>query len=461
MSDTTILDEIVQSRRNHLRELKRSLSLADLESRLQPADRDFAAALRDPQPGFILECKKASPSRGVIRADFDLPAIARSYGPFASAISVLTEPKYFQGSADYLGTVRQLVNQPLLCKDFIVDPWQVLHARHCGADAVLLILAILDDPQWKQLADLAGRWNMAVLTEVSNVAERDRAVSLGAAIVGINNRNLRDMSINLDTTRQLASGLPPQTQVISESGYYTNQQVRAMSDCADGFLIGSSLMGQPRLSRAVRRLIFGDCKVCGLTRNQDAVASDLAGATYGGVIFSRRSPRFVEPDEALAVFQDTGLLRTGVFQNQSPEQIIQVASACRLDVIQLHGDETPQTVGELLSGANNGYEVWKAMSVEQWRAEADAWLAAGVSKVVVDHQTGRLKGGTGQPFDWSRLPQQHRDRIIVAGGIGPDNAASAMQLGCAGLDMNSGLETSAGIKSPEKIRQAFQAIRSY
>ncbi len=142
---STILHEIVENRRQVIAACKSRLPEKTLRPQLTRSDRDFAAALRSPSPAFILECKKASPSRGLIRADFDLDQIARIYGKFASAISVLTEPDYFQGSLDNLRQVRAQVRQPVLCKDFIIEPYQVMLARHYGADAVLLILAILED----------------------------------------------------------------------------------------------------------------------------------------------------------------------------------------------------------------------------------------------------------------------------------------------------------------------------
>ncbi len=457
----TILDEIVEYRRGQLVSQKQALSLESIQDSLQKSDRDFAAALKSPSPAFILECKKASPSQGLIRDNFDLTEIAYIYGRHASAISVLTESEYFQGSLENLGIVRQRASQPLLCKDFFVDPYQVWQARYFGADAILLILAILDDATWKQLFELARSLNMDAITEVSNQQEQQRAITMGAPIVGINNRNLRDMSIDLDTTRRLAGDLPGDTLVISESGYHTNQQVRSMSGIADGFLIGSSLMKEQNLERAVKSIILGEHKVCGLTRNQDARGVDRAGAVYGGVILAENSPRRVAIEDVNQIFKDCNLQRVGVVQDQTIDRVVEFVQAGKLDGVQLHGDETPRFAGDLRDQLGPGVEIWKAFAVEQLESGADAFLQAGVDRLVVDNQESGVRGGTGKPFDWSQLPQAHRQSMIVAGGIGPENVVDALQLGCRGVDMNSGLEESTGIKSAAKIEAAFRNIRNY
>jgi len=461
MSGITILDEIVESKRTQLDDQKSAMPLDSFKNQLEPSSRDFAAALRSPRPGFILECKKASPSRGLIRSDFDLASIAKLYGRYASAISVLTESEYFQGAPANLGIVKQHADRPLLCKDFIVDPYQVYQARYFGADAILLILAILEDQEWLVLSEIAASLGMAVLTEVSNLSEQARAIKLGAAIVGINNRNLRDMSVNLQTTIDLAEGLPAETLVVSESGYATHRQVRRMAKTADAFLIGSSLMARNDLEAAVKSMVFGHCKVCGLTSREDAKHAAEVGATYGGVILAEGSPRWVSPSDVNRVFEGLDLKRVGVFQDQSIDFILNVAKESRLDVIQLHGDESTEFTSGLLSRREFGFEVWKAMSVAEVQTEGERWLSNGVSKMLVDNQTVTQKGGTGESFDWSLLPDQHRDQIILAGGIGPSNVAEAMELGCAGVDINSGVEISPGKKSLEKLEAAFQAIRNY
>ena len=166
---------------------------------------------------------------------------------------MLTDEKYFQGSFDFLPIVSQIAPQPILCKDFIIDPYQIYLARYYQADACLLMLSVLDDEQYRQLAAVAHSLEMGVLTEVSNEEELERAIALGAKVVGINNRDLRDLSIDLNRTRELAPKLGHNVTVISESGINTYAQVRELSHFTNGFLIGSALMAHDDLNAAVRR----------------------------------------------------------------------------------------------------------------------------------------------------------------------------------------------------------------
>ncbi len=457
----TILDEIVATRRKRIESHKSETPIDGLLDGLKASDRDFATALRSPQPAFILECKKASPSRGLIREPFDLAEIAAVYGRFASAISVLTEPDYFEGSFDHLANFRRQVHQPVLCKDFIFDPWQVAMARRQGADAILLILAILDDGTWSDLSRLASSLGMATLTEISTQAELRRAVRLGAPIIGINNRDLRDMSVDVQRTRMFSGEAPPNAIVISESGYHSHSQIRAMADVANGFLVGTALMSEPNLAVAVKRLIFGDHKVCGLTSPNAAQAADLAGAVYGGAIFAPRSPRLVSESDATRIFDGTGLVRVGVFQDQPVDQVVTLARAVNLEVVQLHGDEDTAYLESLRDALAGTLRIWKALPVDRLLKRADAYWNRGVERLLVDTRNDRKWGGTGHVFDWSRLPTENRHRMMIAGGIGQNNVRAALALGAAGLDFNSALETSPGVKSPQRIAALFAQVRQF
>ncbi|MEL7479911.1 MAG: bifunctional indole-3-glycerol phosphate synthase/phosphoribosylanthranilate isomerase, partial [Pseudomonadota bacterium] len=219
-----------------------------------------------------------------IRENFNLDEITGVYGKYATCISVLTDEKYFQGSFEYLTYVSNKVDQPLICKDFFIDEYQVYLARLHGGNAILLMLSVLDDAQYTHLANVAKSLNMSILTEVSNEEEVHRALDLNAEIIGINNRNLRDLSTDLATTEKLRKLIPDGKVVISESGIYTHQDVKRLAPLCNGFLVGSSIMAEQDLEIACRRLILGENKVCGLTRSQDAQAAFNAGAIYGGLI---------------------------------------------------------------------------------------------------------------------------------------------------------------------------------
>ena len=284
MQQETVLHKIVRDKAVWVAARKEQQPLTSFQNEIQPSQRNFYDALKGTKTVFILECKKASPSKGTIRDNFDPVEIATVYKDYASAISVLTDEKYFQGSFDFLPLVSNAVTQPVLCKDFIIDPYQIHLARFYQADAILLMLSVLDDDQYVRLAAVAHSLNMGVLTEASNEEELERAVQLKAKVVGINNRDLRDLSIDLDRTRQLAPRVPHGVTVISESGINNYAQIRELSRFANGFLIGSALMSETNLTGAVRRVMLGDNKVCGLTRPQDASVAHDAGAIYGGLI---------------------------------------------------------------------------------------------------------------------------------------------------------------------------------
>ena len=256
----TVLDSIVQARRERIDELRARfghLRAADLEH----SQRSFAAALRtrsgqgrSPQPALIMECKAASPSRGTIRSDYDPASLAAQYAPYAAAVSVLTEPDRFNGSFDDLAAVREVVDVPVLCKDFIVDEVQVLAARSLGADAVLLMLSVVPDDVYRELAELAHSLGMEVLTEVSTPQEMHRASALGAEVIGINNRDLRTLDTDLARTEEMAPLAPAGVVLVGESGVGAAEDVRRLSGLVDALLVGSSLSGAPEPAEAARQL---------------------------------------------------------------------------------------------------------------------------------------------------------------------------------------------------------------
>ncbi len=259
-----ILDEIVTRKRERVAELKKGLAQTKLDEAVAsaPEPRDFLAALKDGgRPAIIAEIKKASPSAGLIRTDFNVEAIARSYErEGAAAISVITEEDFFQGKLEYLEEARASVSLPLLCKDFIFDPIQILAARSVGADAVLLITAILEQDLLVQLLETAHFLNMACLVEIHNAEELARVLETDARIIGINNRDLRTFQVNLDTTVKLHSRIPPDRMTVSESGI---QQYKDLQDLAalgvNAVLVGTSLMQAEDPGLKLRELMGRSC----------------------------------------------------------------------------------------------------------------------------------------------------------------------------------------------------------
>jgi indole-3-glycerol phosphate synthase len=255
-----MLNKIVTRKRAELRECKKSLPLAALKERIsaRKPPLDFAAAITGDRTRVIAELKRASPSRGVIVADFDAVGLARQYEKGgAAAISVLTEANFFGGSLEYLTAVREAVSLPLLRKDFIFEPYQVYEAAAYGADALLLIVAILNQEQLEELLALSGELGLATLVEVHNEAEAGRALLAGARIIGINNRNLRTFEVDLNTTRRLRALLPRQQLVVSESGIRGRDDVKKLKGWGvNAVLVGEALVTAGDIPAKLKELMI-------------------------------------------------------------------------------------------------------------------------------------------------------------------------------------------------------------
>jgi indole-3-glycerol phosphate synthase len=260
----TVLDKILATTRAEVDRRKQGLSLSALDAIIRDTDtpRGFAAALAakaEHGPALIAEIKKASPSKGLIREDFDPPAHARAYEQGGAAcLSILTDGPFFQGSDAFLTAARGACTLPVLRKDFMVDPWQVAEARAIGADAILIIVAALDDCRMAEIEAAAIDHGLDVLVEVHDEAELDRALTLTSRLIGVNNRDLRDFSVDLGRTEALATRMPADAQIVAESGLASVADLdRLAAAGVHRFLVGETLMRQPDVAAATRKLLTG------------------------------------------------------------------------------------------------------------------------------------------------------------------------------------------------------------
>jgi indole-3-glycerol phosphate synthase/phosphoribosylanthranilate isomerase len=412
-----------------------------------PTSRSLAAALARPGARFILEVKRASPSAGALRTGADPAGIARAYAGPADAISVLTDTPFFGGALADLAAVRSAFDGPILAKDFIVDPRQVAEARLHGADAVLVMLCVLDDGAAAEVMRAAARLGMDALVEAHDEAETRRAVALGARLIGINNRNLKTLEVDLAVTERLAPLVPRDRLLVAESGIAGRADVARLAPLADAFLVGSSLMRADDPGEAARALVFGRVKVCGLTNSADLDMAARAGATHAGLIMVPGTPRAVTVDEAEEIVAAARAKPriVGVFRDERPDRIAVATARLGLHAVQLHGSEDVTACRARLPAH---VELWAAVSGTQTRAGAD--------RILFD--SGR--GGTGQAFDWSTIATRPElPRGLLAGGLGPANAAAASRLGAWALDVGSGLEAVPGWKDSNKVAGFFDSLR--
>ena len=459
----------------------------------------FEAALRQQDFNFICEVKKASPSKGIIAEHFPYLEIAKEYEVAgAAAISVLTEPDFFKGDKKYLQEIASTVKIPVLRKDFIIDEYQIYQAKVWGASAILLICACLDVPTLTKFRELADSLGLSSLVEAHDEHEVQMAIDCGARIIGVNNRNLKDFTVDVQNSVRLRNLVEDDVIFVSESGLETPEDIQVLRDNNIGVaLMGETFMRSPNKVEKLAYL-YGPTyytpkvKMCGISKVETIPAIVDAKPDYMGLVFAP-SKRQVTVEQAKTLVDelhkqyektygeitvpmntDTAqdsqdsqefvqgnsnfekIKTVGVFVNETLENLLKIVEEVKLDVIQLHGDEDESFIQTLKEQSN--VEVWKAVQVRS-AADAEKWIDSSADMLLFDAYHKDERGGTGEVFDWSSLDEFERP-FMLAGGMDSTNVARAIRtVRPYGIDISSGIETE-GVKDNEKIKAFTNIVRT-
>ena len=426
----------------------------------------FEVALRQQDFNFICEVKKASPSKGIIAEHFPYLDIAKEYEVAgAAAISVLTEPDFFKGDKKYLQEIASTVKIPVLRKDFIIDEYQIYQAKVWGASAILLICACLDVPTLTKFRELADSLGLSSLVEAHDEHEVQMAIDCGARIIGVNNRNLKDFTVDVQNSVRLRNLVEDDVIFVSESGLETPEDIQVLRDNNIGVaLMGETFMRSPNKVEKLAYL-YGPTyytpkiKMCGISKVETIPAIVEAKPDYMGLVFAP-SKRQVTVEQAKTLVDELHkqyeIKTVGVFVNETVENLLKIAEEVKLDVIQLHGDEDESFIQTLKEQSN--VEVWKAVQVRS-AADAEKWIDSSADMLLFDAYHKDERGGTGEVFDWSSLDEFERP-FMLAGGIDSTNVARAIRtVRPYGIDISSGIETE-GVKDDEKIKAFTNIVRT-
>lgn len=479
-----ILDKIIEATKIRVAQEKQVESPESVKAAAVAllADRGFPfeAALRQQDFNFICEVKKASPSKGIIAEHFPYLDIAKEYEVAgAAAISVLTEPDFFKGDKKYLQEIASTVKIPVLRKDFIIDEYQIYQAKVWGASAILLICACLDMPTLTKFRELADSLGLSSLVEAHDENEVQMAIDCGARIIGVNNRNLKDFTVDVQNSVRLRNLVQDDVIFVSESGLETPEDIQVLRDNNIGVaLMGETFMRSPNKVEKLAYL-YGPTyytpkvKMCGISKVETIPAVVEAKPDCMGLVFAP-SKRQVTVDQAKTLVEELHKQYTkrynngteqsnndeiktvGVFVNETLDNLVSIATEANLDVVQLHGDEDEAFIQSLKERTN--VEIWKAVQIRS-AADAEAWIDSSADMLLFDAYHKDERGGTGEVFDWSCLDVFERP-FMLAGGIDSTNVARAIRtVRPYGIDISSGIETD-GVKDDEKIKAFTNIVRT-
>ena len=479
-----ILDTIVEATKIRVAQEKQveSPEAVKAAALALPSDTGFPfeAALRQQDFNFICEVKKASPSKGIIAEHFPYLDIAKEYEVAgAAAISVLTEPDFFKGDKKYLQEIASTVKIPVLRKDFIIDEYQIYQAKVWGASAILLICACLDVPMLTKFRELADSLGLASLVEAHDEKEVQMAIDCGARIIGVNNRNLKDFTVDVQNSVRLRNLVQDDVIFVSESGLETPEDIQVLRDNNIGVaLMGETFMRSPNKVEKLAYL-YGPTyytpkvKMCGISKVETIPAVVEAKPDYMGLVFAP-SKRQVTVDQAKILVEElhrgyakkygsdtehdkNDTIKTvGVFVNETVDNLVTIANEANLDAVQLHGDEDETFIQSLKERTN--VEVWKAIQIRT-AADTEKWIDSSADMLLFDAYHKDERGGTGEVFDWSSLDAFERP-FMLAGGIDSTNVARAIRtVRPYGIDISSGIETN-GMKDDKKITAFTKIVKS-
>lgn len=472
-----ILDTIVEATKIRVAQEKQveSPEAVKAAALALPSDTGFPfeAALRQQDFNFICEVKKASPSKGIIAEHFPYLDIAKEYEVAgAAAISVLTEPDFFKGDKKYLQEIASTVKIPVLRKDFIIDEYQIYQAKVWGASAILLICACLDVPTLTKFRELADSLGLSSLVEAHDEKEVQMAIDCGARIIGVNNRNLKDFTVDVQNSVRLRNLVQDDVIFVSESGLETPEDIQVLRDNNIGVaLMGETFMRSPNKVEKLAYL-YGPTyytpkvKMCGISKVETIPAIVDAKPDYMGLVFAP-SKRQVTVEQAKILIEelhkqcinhyDIKVVKTvGVFVNETLDNLVRIADTANLDAVQLHGDEDEAFIQSLKERTN--VEVWKAIQIRT-AADTEKWIDSSAEMLLFDAYHKDERGGTGEVFDWSSLDAFERP-FMLAGGIDSTNVARAIRtVRPYGIDISSGIETN-GMKDDKKITAFTKIVKS-
>ena len=472
-----ILDKIIEATKIRVAQEKQveSPEAVKAAALALPSDTGFPfeAALRQQDFNFICEVKKASPSKGIIAEHFPYLDIAKEYEVAgAAAISVLTEPDFFKGDKKYLQEIASTVKIPVLRKDFIIDEYQIYQAKVWGASAILLICACLDVPTLTKFRELADSLGLSSLVEAHDENEVQMAIDCGARIIGVNNRNLKDFTVDVQNSVRLRNLVQDDVIFVSESGLETPEDIQVLRDNNIGVaLMGETFMRSPNKVEKLAYL-YGPTyytpkvKMCGISKVETIPAVVEAKPDYMGLVFAP-SKRQVTVEQAKILIEelhkqcinhyDTKVVKTvGVFVNETLDNLVRIADTANLDAVQLHGDEDEAFIQSLKERTN--VEIWKAVQIRS-AADVEKWIDSSADILLFDAYHKDERGGTGEVFDWSSLDAFERP-FMLAGGIDSTNVARAIRtVRSYGIDISSGIETN-GVKDDEKITAFTKIVKS-